>query len=95
MPGVTELSAVARKANAVRCRHCGSSLKWDCPVCKRHSWVDERRCACGFRQALREPVVRHFEAAQNAFRNFDLEKALEHLERVQALAPNLPVPGTA
>jgi hypothetical protein len=88
--GVTELSPVARKANTARCRHCGSSLKWDCPICKRVAWVDERRCACGFRQALREPVVRHFEAAQNAFRNFDLEKALEHLERVQALAPNLP-----
>ena len=87
--GVTELSPVARKASTARCRHCGSSLKWDCPICKRVAWVDERRCACGFRQALREPVVRHFEAAQNAFRNFDLEKALEHLERVQALAPNL------
>ena len=87
--GVTELSPVARKANTARCRHCGSSLKWDCPICKRVAWVDERRCACGFRQALRDPVMRHFEAAQNAFRNFDLEKALEHLERVQALAPNL------
>ena len=87
--GVTELSPVARKANTARCRHCGSSLKWDCPICKRVAWVDERRCACGFRQALREPVVRHFEAAQNAFRNFDLEKSLEHLERLQVLAPNL------
>ena len=87
--GVTELSPVARKANTARCRHCGASIKWDCPVCKRKAWVDERRCECGFRQALREPVVRHFEAAQNAFRNFDLEGALEHLARVQALAPNL------
>ena len=33
--GVTELSPVARKADTARCRHCGSSLKWDCPVCKR------------------------------------------------------------
>jgi hypothetical protein len=88
--GITELSPVARKANSARCRHCGTSLKWDCPVCKRKAWVDERRCECGFRQALREPVVRHFEAAQNAFRSFDLAGALEHLARVQAFAPNLP-----
>ena len=87
--GITELSPVARKATTARCRHCGASIKWDCPVCKRKAWVDERRCECGFRQALREPVVKHFEAAQNAFRNFDLAGALEHLERVQALAPNL------
>ena len=87
--GLTELSPVARKAATARCRHCGMSLKWDCPVCKRKAWVDERRCECGFRQALREPVVRHFEAAQNAFRSFDLEGALDHLARVQALAPNL------
>jgi hypothetical protein len=87
--GVTELSPVARKAAAARCRHCGASLKWQCPVCRRHAWVDERRCECGFRQALREPVVRHFEAAQRAFRNFDLAGALEHLARVQAFAPNL------
>ena len=32
---------------------------------------------------------RHFEAAQHAFRNFDLAGALEHLARVQAFAPNL------
>ena len=88
--GITELSPVARKANTARCRHCGTSLKWDCPICKRKAWVDERRCECGFRQALREPVVRHFEAAQHAFRSFDLAGALEHLARVQAFAPNLP-----
>ena len=35
------------------------------------------------------PWCRHFEAAQHAFRNFDLEGALEHLARVQAFAPNL------
>jgi len=87
--GVTELSPVARKAASARCRHCGASLKWTCPICKQNLWVDERRCACGFRQALSEPLVRHFEAAQNAFRNFDLARALEHLERVQEFAPNL------
>jgi hypothetical protein len=87
--GVTELSPVARKAASARCRHCGASLKWSCPICKQTPWVDERRCACGFRQALREPLVRHFEAAQNAFRSFDLARALDHLERVQEFAPNL------
>jgi hypothetical protein len=87
--GVTEMSPVARKAALARCRHCGASLKWDCPVCKRTQWVDERRCACGFRRALCEPLTRHFEAAQQAFRNFDLERALEHLARVQEFAPNL------
>jgi hypothetical protein len=87
--GVSEMSPVARKAAAARCRHCGASLKWDCPVCKRSHWVDERRCTCGFRQALGEPLARHFEAAQQAFRDFDLERALEHLTRVQEFAPNL------
>jgi hypothetical protein len=87
--GVTELSPVARKAPSARCRHCGASLKWACPICKQNLWVDERRCGCGFRQAHCEPLVRHFEAAQNAFRNFDLARALEHLERVQQFAPHL------
>ena len=80
---------MARKAASARCRHCGASLMWDCPVCKRAQWVDHKRCACGFRRALREPLVRHFEAAQHAFRNFDLARALEHLERVQEFVPNL------
>jgi hypothetical protein len=88
--GVTELSPVARKAASARCRHCGASLKWDCPICRRNYWVDEKRCGCGFRGALRQPLERHFEAARQAFRNFDLNGALEHLERVLELAPNLP-----
>lgn len=88
--GVTELSPIARKATAARCRHCGASLKWDCPICRRNYWVDERRCGCGFRMALREPLERHFEAARQAFRNFDMTVALEHLERVLELAPKLP-----
>ncbi len=87
--GVTEMSPVARKASMARCRHCGASLKWDCPVCKKGLWVDERRCSCGFRQAFAEPLVRHFEAAQNAFRNFELDLALEHLARVLEFAPTL------
>jgi hypothetical protein len=87
---VTELSPIARKAATARCRHCGASLKWDCPICRRSYWVDERRCGCGFRLALREPLERHFEAARQAFRNFDLTRAQEHLERVLELVPNLP-----
>jgi tetratricopeptide (TPR) repeat protein len=86
--GVTEMSPVSRKSTTARCRHCGGSLKWDCPVCKRNQWVDERRCACGFRQSLAEPVIKHFDAAQRAFRTFQLERALEHLERVRQLAPD-------
>ncbi len=85
--GVAELSPVARRAAAARCRHCGASLKWDCPICKKNHWVDARRCTCGFRQALREPVTRHFDAARSAFRAFDLERSLWHLERVLKLAP--------
>ena len=86
--GVTEMSPVTRKSATARCRHCGGSLKWDCPVCKRNQWIDERRCACGFRQALAEPLTRHFDAAQQAFRTFQLDRALDHLERVRELAPN-------
>ena len=88
--GVTELSPVARKAASARCPHCGASLRWDCPICQRNPWVDEPQCPCGFRMALREPVLRHFEAAQQAFRSFDLNGSLEHLERVLELAPSFP-----
>ena len=35
-------------------------------------------------------LLRHFEAAQHAFRNFDLDPALEHLDRVLEFVPNLP-----
>ena len=54
--GVTELSPVARRSGPARCRHCGASLKWECPVCRRSHWVDEPKCACGFPLALREPL---------------------------------------
>ncbi len=86
--GVTEVSPVARKAASSRCPHCGSSLRWDCPVCRRTPWVNEPRCPCGFRLARLEPVLRHFEAAQQAFRGFDLEAAAEHLEHVLELTPD-------
>ncbi len=86
--GVTEISPVARKAGSARCPHCGASLRWDCPICRRTPWVDEPQCPCGFRMAMREPVLRHFEAAQQAFRGFDFDVAVEHLERVLELAPD-------
>ena len=44
--------------------------------------------------ALREPVVRHFEAAQQAFRGFDLDGALEHLERSRSWRRTTPGRGT-
>lgn len=88
--GVVELSPVARRAASARCKHCGASLKWNCPVCRRSNWVDEARCACGFRQVLREALEIHYNAAQDAFRARDLESARRHLERVQALAPRHP-----
>jgi hypothetical protein len=86
--GVIELSPVARRSGTARCRHCGTGLKWECPVCHRSYWVDEPRCVCGFPLALREPLVHHFAAAQHAFRSHDLAAALEHLEQVQKYAPH-------
>jgi hypothetical protein len=86
--GVTELSPIARRTSAGRCRHCGASLKWECPICHRTHWVDEPRCDCGLPLPLREPLVHHFTAAQHAFRTHDLAAAREHLERVQQFAPH-------
>ncbi|MGC8638264.1 MAG: hypothetical protein ACP5XB_00120 [Isosphaeraceae bacterium] len=86
--GVTELSPVARRSGAARCRHCGASLKWECPVCHRSHWVDQSRCGCRFPLALREVLVHHFAAAQHAFRTHDLTAAREHLEQVQKYAPH-------
>ncbi|AMV39082.1 fibronectin type III domain-containing protein [Planctomyces sp. SH-PL62] len=85
--GVTELSPTARGIGSVRCKHCGASLKWDCPVCRRSNLVDAARCACGFRRALREPLIQHFAAALHAFRTHDLSEARRHLEEVQKYAP--------
>ncbi len=86
--GVSEVSPVARKTSPARCRHCGASLKWECPVCRRSQWIDVPRCGCGFPMALREPLVRHFAAALHAFRSLDLEAARSHLEQVQSYAPH-------
>ncbi len=86
--GVSELSPVARKTSPARCRHCGASLKWECPVCRRSHWIDVPKCGCGFPLALREPLVRHFAAALHAFRALDLDAARTHLEQVQSYAPH-------
>ena len=86
--GVSEVSPVARRSGPARCKHCGASLKWECPVCRRSSWVDQPRCSCGFRLVLREALVRHFSAALHAFRSHDLDAARRHLEKVQSFAPH-------
>jgi len=85
--GVTEFARVEAAAGRAACRHCGASLHWSCPVCQRTHWVDRPRCPCGFRVEHREPVVRHFEAAQHAFRARDYVAALAHLKWVQEAAP--------
>lgn len=69
------------------CRHCQGALQWDCPVCKRQYWVDEPRCRCGFRLVDLVPMVQHFEAAQRAFRMKRYGVAVDHLRRVQRMAP--------
>jgi tetratricopeptide (TPR) repeat protein len=84
--GVTRHDQVAHEVPP-ECRHCGASLRWECPSCKRERWVDEPRCACGFAIELHEPMVRHFEAAQQAHRARDFAAALAHLHRVQEFAP--------
>jgi hypothetical protein len=85
--GITTVANTTRRLGAVDCRHCGASLRWDCPVCRREHFVDQPRCACGFPLAHRETVLQHFEAAQQAFRARDYDGSLDHLARVQALAP--------
>ncbi len=87
--GVTDHATVSRTGTKAACRHCGASLHWACPVDRRSQWVDEPRCGgCGFRIELVEPVRRHFEAAQDAFRHRDYTLSIAHLKRVQELAPN-------
>ncbi len=85
--GVTELPPTARSAATARCRHCGASLRRECPVCKRSNLVDAKKCACGFRMALREALLTHFAAAQHAFRMHDLAAAKRHLAEVRRYAP--------
>lgn len=76
-----------RDPNRPACSACGEPLRWACPACRRKNWIDETRCGCGFRLELREPLVKHFEAGQHAYKIRDLESALYHLERVQYYAP--------
>ena len=81
----TTPTATARPAGTA-----AHSLRWECPICQRDHWVDEPRCACGFRLELREPMLRHFEAAQHAHRARDYASALAHLHRIQEFAPDHP-----
>ncbi len=85
--GLTDFAQVSKQKATPLCRHCGASLNWTCPACQRVKWADESRCTCGFRAEQREPLVRHFEAAQHAFRAREYETALAHLQRVQEFAP--------
>jgi len=85
--GVTEFAHAAKSAGGAACRHCRATLQWDCPVCKRSRWVDEPRCACGFPLALRDPLLKHLEAAQHAHKVRDYDAAVAHLRRVLEFAP--------
>ncbi len=86
--GVTEFAQASRSGpHAGECRHCHAPLRWDCPVCQKSHWVDEPRCPCGFLMEHREPLIRHFEAAQHAHKVHDYNAALAHLKRVQQFAP--------
>lgn len=84
--GVTDFGQAARQKQPA-CRHCRAPLRWDCPICRKGHWVDEPRCPCGFRVELREPLLRHFEAAQHAYKRRDLDAALAHLRRIEEFAP--------
>ena len=84
--GLTEFGVVAETSRP-NCRHCDALLQWTCPVCRRSRWVDEPRCVCGFRVEFLDPLIKHFEAAQQAYRNRDYALALGHLKRVQEYAP--------
>jgi hypothetical protein len=85
--GITAVEAATRRLGPLDCRHCGASLRWDCPVCRRTHLADDRRCACGFPLEHLEPLQHHFDAAQNAFRSRDYAGALTWLDRVVELAP--------
>jgi hypothetical protein len=86
--GLTEFAEVSTPPARPECRHCRAPLQWSCPSCKRVRWVDEPRCVCGFPLENLEPLLRHFEAAEQAHRAREYSTALEHLSRVQQLAPS-------
>lgn len=86
--GVSDFGQLSRGGKPQSsCRHCGAELRWACPVCQRSRWVDEKRCNCGFPIEHREPLIRHFAAAQVAFKACDHARALVHLERILDFAP--------
>jgi hypothetical protein len=87
--GVTALERAGQTLGALACRHCQASLKWDCPICKRSSLVDETSCACGFAQAWAEPFARLWEEAEAQYRARNDDAALASLEQLRAIAPRL------
>lgn len=86
--GLTELATVAKSKPPGICPRCAATLDWSCPSCRKKSWVDQPRCGCGFRIEHVEPLVRHFEAAQEAYRVQEYSTALVHLSRVREFAPS-------
>ena len=87
--GLTDFGVAARSgANSATCLYCRASLQWTCPVCQSVHWVDEAKCTCGFRQEFREPLVRHFEAAQHSHKTRNYLAAAMHLKKAQEFAPN-------
>ncbi len=87
--GLTDYQRVGRDPDRAACRHCGASIRWACPVCRSGHWVDEPRCRCGFGLRNLEPLLRHFEASNVAYRDRDYDAALDHLGRVREFAPGL------
>jgi hypothetical protein len=85
--GVTALERPGQALGSVSCRHCQASLRWDCPLCKRSSLVDEVACSCGFAQAWAEPFARLWEEAESLYRGRRHEAALAALEQLRAIAP--------
>ena len=65
------------------------SLQWGCPVCQSTHWVDEAKCSCGFRLEYREPLVRHFEAAQHAHKTRNYLAAITHLKKRKSTLPTI------
>ncbi len=86
--GVVAFDRVAKDPDRAACRHCRASLRWECPSCRERHWADEARCPCGFERRYLEPLLRHFEAAQHAYRARDYEASLGHLDRIRAFAPH-------
>ena len=86
--GLTALEAAPlNHGSGTVCQFCQAALRWECPRCQRGHWLDERRCDCNFSRDNVQPLIEHFEAAQQAFRLRRFREALLHLRQVQKYAP--------